>query len=289
MLLGIFCLWTNHYLNALTCINEDFYGTKQKNGIQFELNYSLSCTVHGKVSNPKTNALPCELFLFPESQTSYVLFCFFYLLYLMSAYAHFRVIFKTISHVSSTTGSSPWKKWLCTCTHVPCSEIEKFYVKEANVKLQVLNWGLSNSFNSVSSSRWPLEGYADGCLKQPGSHSCHQNTNSFHSLSQLLKNSFLSQFFADKKLKSYVEFECPHILLRGQRNPLSHNFPRLTRDVEMHLLRKIDWFFWGNFVMQIVFAVIVVRKSEIQAWLKEMFFVRSRMPIFKRKPWNYMH
>ena len=27
-----FCAWMNHYLNALTCINKDFYGTKRKRG-----------------------------------------------------------------------------------------------------------------------------------------------------------------------------------------------------------------------------------------------------------------
>ena len=27
-----FCSWMNHYLDALTCINEDFYGTKWKRG-----------------------------------------------------------------------------------------------------------------------------------------------------------------------------------------------------------------------------------------------------------------
>jgi len=37
-----------------------------KEGIQFELNYSLSCTVHGKVSIIKTVNKCVELFLFPR-------------------------------------------------------------------------------------------------------------------------------------------------------------------------------------------------------------------------------
>jgi len=38
----------------------------RKEGIQFELNYSLSCTVHSKVSIIKTVKQCIELFLFPQ-------------------------------------------------------------------------------------------------------------------------------------------------------------------------------------------------------------------------------
>ena len=34
-----FCSWMNQYLNALPCMNEDFYALNGKEGAQFELNY----------------------------------------------------------------------------------------------------------------------------------------------------------------------------------------------------------------------------------------------------------
>ena len=91
---------------------------------------------------------------------------------------------------------------------------------------------------SFSEQPWPLESCADGCQKQPGSHCCQQNTNLFRLLSQLSTNCFLLQFFADKKPKSSMEFECCRMLLIGQMNLLSHIFPWLIQDVQFkHLLR----------------------------------------------------
>ena len=105
---------------------------------------------------------------------------------------------------------------------------------------------------SFSEQPWPLEGCADNCLKQSGSHFCQQNTNSFRSLSQLLTNCFLLQVFADKKLKSSAELECSHMLWEVEGIlylTFSQGWLKMWKCIRYS---KIDWSSRGNFVVHII-------------------------------------
>ena len=68
------------------------------------------------------------------------------------------------------------------------------------------------------------------------------------------------------------------MLLTGQRNPLSHMWKRCGKastTVKSIGLPEVA------FSCRLFPLVIVVMKSEIQAWLKEKFSIRSRMFAFK--------